>query len=427
MFLRILGESFARNPRRKLLAGAALMLGMAVTTAMLTVALDVNDRLAEEFRKLGANLLVTPQADTLPLEIGGVDYRPVDAGAYLETAELGKLRTIFWRLSITGFAPLLEVPAEINIAGNAAVNTATIIGTWYQKAVAVPDGTTFLTGVRATHPWWQVEGQWFADEADECVVGAALAQRAGWKPGDALQITAGGRMIEARVTGIVSTGGAEEESVLVPLRIAQQLAGRPGQFRRLLVSALTKPEDDFARRDPSTMTAEEYDRWYCTPYISSIAHQIREVLPDTDVRVMRRVAESEGHILTRVGGLMWLVSFAALVAAMLAVGATSATTVIERRAEIGLMKAIGASRWLVQAMFLAEQVLLAITGGALGYAMGLVLARVVGLSVFGVAPEQRLLLLPVVLGLAALVALAGSIAPLRRAARMSPAPILRGE
>ncbi|MGH9817375.1 MAG: ABC transporter permease, partial [Candidatus Acidiferrales bacterium] len=220
MFLRILGESFARNPRRKLLAGAALMLGMAVTTAMLTVALDVNDRLAEEFRKLGANLLVTPQADTLPLEIGGVDYRPVDAGAYLDTAELGKLRTIFWRLNITGFAPLLEVPAEINIAGNAAVNTATIIGTWYQKAVAVPDGTTFITGVRDTHPWWRVEGQWFADEADECVVGAALAQRVGWKPGDALQITAGGRMIEARVTGIVSTGGAEEESVLVPLRVA---------------------------------------------------------------------------------------------------------------------------------------------------------------------------------------------------------------
>ncbi|MGH9818343.1 MAG: ABC transporter permease, partial [Candidatus Acidiferrales bacterium] len=255
----------------------------------------------------------------------------------------------------------------------------------------------------------------------------ALAQRAGWKPGDALQITAGGRMIEARVTGIVSTGGAEEESVLVPLRVAQQLAGRPGQFRRLLVSALTKPEDDFARRDPSTMTAEEYDRWYCTPYISSIAHQIREVLPGADVRVIRRVAESEGHILTRVGGLMWLVSFAALVAAMLAVGATSASTVIERRAEIGLMKAIGASRWLVQAMFLAEQVLLAVAGGALGYAMGLGLARVVGLSVFGVAPEQRLLLLPVVLGLAALVALAGSVAPLRRAAGMSPAPILRGE
>lgn len=427
MFLRIVGESFARNPRRKLLAGAALMLGMAVTTAMLTVALDVNDRLAEEFRKLGANLLVTPQADTLPLEIGGLDYRPVDAGAYLDTAELGNLRTIFWRLNITGFAPLLEAPAEINLAGSATVTAATLIGTWHEKAVAVPDGSTFLTGVRDTHPWWDVEGKWFADGADECVVGAALARRAGWKADDTLQITAGGRTVEALVTGIVTTGGAEEESVLVPLRVAQQLAGRPGQFRRLLVSALTKPEDEFARRDPSTMTAEEYDRWYCTPYISSIAHQIREVLPGADVRVIRRVAESEGHILTRVGGLMWLVGLAALMAAMLAVGATSATTVIERRAEIGLMKALGASRWLVQAMFLAEQVLLAIAGGALGYAMGLGLARVVGLSVFGVAPERRLLLLPVVLGLAALVALAGSIVPLRRAARMAPAPILRGE
>lgn len=427
MFLRILGVSFARNPRRKLLAAAALMLGMAVTTAMLTVALDVGDRLAAEFRALGANLVVTPQADTLPLEIGGVDYRPVDAGAYLDTAELGKLRTIFWRFHIVGFAPVLEVPAELQAAASTAPVRATAIGTWYEHAVPVPDGTTFPTGVRITHPWWKVEGKWFRDEADECLVGAALALRAGIKTGDTLRLAASGRTAHLRVTGLVSTGGPEEEALLVPLRVAQALAGRPGQFRRLLVSALTKPEDDFARRDPATMTPEEYDRWYCTPYISSIAHQIREVLPGTDVRVIRQVAESEGHILTRVGGLMWLVSLAALLAAMLAVGATSATTVIERRAEIGLMKAIGASRWLVQALFLAEQVLLAAVGGGLGYLMGIGLARVVGHSVFGIVPELRLALLPVVLGLAALVTLAGSLAPLRRAAGMSPAPILRGE
>ena len=153
----------------------------------------------------------------------------------------------------------------------------------------------------------------------------------------------------------------------------------------------------------------------------------RELAKRTDVRVIRQVAESEGHILTRIGGLMWLVSLAALVAAMLAVGATSATTVIERRAEIGLMKAIGASRWLVQALFLAEQVMLAAVGGGLGYLIGIGLARVVGQSVFGIVPEFRLALLPVVLGLAALVTLFGSLAPLRRAAGMSPAPVLRGE
>lgn len=427
MFLRILGVSFARNPRRKLLAAAALMLGMAVTTAMLTVALDVGDRLATEFRALGANLLVTPKADTLPLEIGGVDYRPVDAGAYLDEAELGKLRTIFWRLNIVGFAPVLEVPADLRITGNQVAVRTTLIGTWYDRPVSVPDGTVFVTGIRQTHPWWQVDGKWFADDADEAVVGAALAQRSGIKAGDLVHVDATGRTAQVRVTGLVTTGGPEEESLLVPLRVAQVLAGRPRQFRRLLVSALTKPEDDFARRDPASMTQEEYDRWYCTPYISAIGYQIREVLPGTDVRVIRRVAESEGHILTRVRGLMWLVSLAALVAAALAVGATSATTVIERRAEIGLMKAIGASQWLVQVLFLAEQVLLALVGGGAGYLIGWGLARVVGQSVFGVVPEQRLALLPVVLGLAGFVALVGSLLPLRRAARMSPAPILRGE
>jgi len=70
------------------------------------------DRLAHEFRSLGANLLVTPATDTLPLEIGGVDYRPVDAGAYLPEGDLGKLKTIFWRNNVIGFAPFLDVPVE---------------------------------------------------------------------------------------------------------------------------------------------------------------------------------------------------------------------------------------------------------------------------------------------------------------------------
>ena len=113
MFLRIVSDSFTRKPRRKVLTAAALALGMAVATATLEVALDVGDRLAREFRSLGANLLVTPASDTLPLEIGGVDYRPVDAGAYLPAGDLGKLKTIFWRNNVMGFAPFLDVPVAI--------------------------------------------------------------------------------------------------------------------------------------------------------------------------------------------------------------------------------------------------------------------------------------------------------------------------
>ena len=428
MFLRIVSDSFKRKPRRKVLTAAALALGMAVATATLEVALDVGDRLAREFRSLGANLLVTPASDTLPLEIGGVDYRPVDAGAYLPASDLGKLKTIFWRNNIMGFAPFLDVPVEI-ASGDARKNSREeLIGTWYSHSVAVPDaGGTFTTGISATDPWWRIDGRWFSDGSEEAVAGAVLAQRLNLHIGSKVQIDAGSRIGTLTITGIVSTGGREDNSLLAPLEIAQHLAGRPGDYRRLLVSALTKPADGFSERDPSTMTAVEYDRWYCSPYISSISHQIQQQLPGVEVRAIRQVAEGEGRILTRVSSLMWIVTIAALFAAALAVGATSATTVLERRTEIGLMKALGASRRSVAAFFAAEQLLLALVGGVLGYAMGILLAHALGIEIFGAAPELRWILLPIVLVLAAAVALLGSLLPLGRASRVDPAPVLRGE
>ena len=437
MFFRIVSDSFARKPHRKALTAAALALGMAVATATLEVALDVGDRLAHEFRSLGANLLVTPAADTLPLEIGGVDYRPVDAGAYLPEGDLGKLKTIFWRNNVVGFAPFLDVPVEIatasapekQIPGASSRETVrvTLIGTWYSHTVDVPDGSKFVTGVSSTDPWWHVDGRWFSDGAEESLIGSGLARRIGLRVGDTITARSGERAHTLTVTGIVSTGGREDNAILAPLQVAQDLAGRPDRYRRLLVSALTKPADAFSERDITKMTPAEYDRWYCSPYISSISHQMQQELPGIEVRAIRQIAEGEGRILTRVGSLMWLVTFAALFAAALAVGATSATTVLERRSEIGLMKALGASRRAVGAFFLAEQLLLALVGGIAGYAIGLELARVLGNGIFGVAPTVRLILFPIVLVLAAIVALLGSLVPLERASRVDPAPVLRGE
>jgi putative ABC transport system permease protein len=433
MFLRLVADSFSRRPRHKLLTGAALALGMAVATAALSVSLDVGDRLAREFRSLGANLLVTPKADSLPLEIGGVDYRPVNAGAYLPESDLSKLKTIFWRNNIIGFAPALEVPVDAwtkssqTISAPAIETHTTLVGTWVNHSVLIPDGNTYATGIDKTNPWWQVDGRWFDENAQECVVGRAFAARAGVKAGNILNVGVAGTHWPLLVVGILTGGGPEDDGVVAPLVIAQKFAGKNGQYRRLYVSALTKPEDEFGRRDPTTLAPADYERWYCTPYISSIALQIGQVLPGADVRVIRRVADGEGAILTRVRILLWVVTFASLLAAALAVGASSAASVIERRTEIGLMKALGAGSGTVGFLLAAEQLLLALVGGGLGYSLGILLARLVGQKIFGAAPEFSFLVLSVIIGLAAIVTLLGSAIPLRRASRYEPAPILRGE
>jgi putative ABC transport system permease protein len=439
MFLRLVADSFSRRPRHKLLTGAALALGMAVATAALSVSLDVGDRLAHEFRSLGANLLVTPQADSLPLEIGGVDYRPVNSGAYLPESDLPKLKSIFWHNNIIAFAPILEVPVQSStpkfspasaaFIKPAANGDAILIGSWSDHEIALPDGGKFTTGLAKTQPWLEMDGSWFQDGAGECVVGKKFADRNSLVIGAPLYLSHGAANGELplRVTGIVTSGGTEDEAVITSLRIVQQFIDKPGQYRKLYVSALTKPEDDFARRDPKSMNADELERWSCSPYVSSIAYSIKQALPGTDVRVIRRVAEGEGLILTRVRLLLWLVTGAALLAAALAVGASAAASVIERRTEIGLMKALGAGSATIGFLLAAEQLLLALVGGGTGYALGIVLARLLGEKIFGVAPEPTLLVFFVVIVLAAAVTLLGSAVPLRRASRYEPAPILRGE
>jgi len=449
MFLRLIADNFTRRPRRKLLTAAALSLGMAVATAALSVSLDVGDRLSEDFKSLGANLVVTPEADSLPLEIGGVDFRPANSGAYLPESDLPKIKSVFWHNNITAFAPILEDHAAVSMEISAdeasrlrdytglrtgSDESLRIIGTWIGHSISLSDGSTFTTGADKTNPWWKVDGRWFNETVNECVVGKSLARKLGLKIGGSVYLGGSGPHVQLRsalpsflITGILSTGDNEENAIVLPLKVVQELSERPSQYRKLYVSALTKPEDDFARRDPKTMKPDELERWSCSPYVSSIAYSIKQVLPGSDVRVIRRVADGEGRILTRVRTVLWLVTFASLLAAALAVGASSAASVIERRMEIGLMKALGAGSGTVGWLLAAEQLLLAFVGGCTGYALGLLLARFLGTKIFGVPPEPSLLVLGVILVLAVTVTLLGSALPLRRAARFDPAPILRGE
>lgn len=441
MLFRIVLESLARRRHRKLLSVLAVALGIAVTAAVATLALDVGDKVSRELRSFGANLSVTPAADGLSVAVGGIDYRPAGAGAFLPESALVKLKKIFWRNNIVAFAPFLYVPATLE--GHGVV----VIGSWFEKSLAVDKSEVFVTGLKELHPTWRVTGQWPGDDDSAgALVGTRLAGRLNLHPGQTLVLTGTAASNQQKVPvsradsapsrplsstaefvvrGILETGGPEDDQVLAPLAFVQHWAGLAGKVRRVEISALTKPEDAFARSDVTRLSGEQFDRWYCTPYASSIAYQIQQAIPEAQAKPVYQVAETEGRILDRVGVLMGLLVIAALAAAALAVASMMLATVLERRAEIGLFKSLGATNARVAAIFLLEASVISFLGGVAGYFLGTLLAWRLALAVFGTPVGVHWVFLPVCLALALLVTLAGTALPLGRALKLSPSVVLR--
>ncbi len=427
MFLHLVFESFRRQQRRKLLAATAVALGMAVVTAMVAIGTDVGNKMNRELKAFGANIIVYPEQDTLDLNVGGIAVNAVSEGSYLRESDLPKLKFIFWQNNILGFAPFL--PVQVNLRATEASGSLPVpsqpvqfIGTYFHKQITY--GTqSITTGVPQTHPWWRVQGEWPADESTDVLLGIALA--------NSLHVAAGTTIwINDRTThvsGILSTGQQEDNEIVGPLRMAQALLGRPDVVRRIYVSALTKPEDAFARRNPDSLSGPLRDRWYCTPYANSIAFQIQETIPHAHAEQIRRVAQNEGRVLERISGLMWLVVIAALLAAGLAVSSAMTTAILERRREIGLMKSMGATRGAVASLFLAEAAVLAFAAGILGFGVGAIFAHELGRSIFGSPIGVDPVLLPIVLAIAVLITASGSAVSIQRATKFDPAVVLRGD
>jgi putative ABC transport system permease protein len=98
--------------------------------------------------------VVTPQEDTIDVEIGGLNLKPPSDGAFLNEADLPKIRGTFWHNNIVGFSPMLPVTAKVGENGKA--EAVTLVGTYFDKVVHFGE-EDFTTGVRITHPWWKVQ------------------------------------------------------------------------------------------------------------------------------------------------------------------------------------------------------------------------------------------------------------------------------
>jgi putative ABC transport system permease protein len=419
VFLRLLYQSFRRQQRRKLLAAIAVTLGVAVATAMIAIAVDVGDKINRELRSYGANIVVYPADAALDVRIGDQQLKPASAGAYLSESKLPSIKGMFWGHNVLALAPFLDTEA---IAESQHVR---VIGTYFDKKLHF--GTEdFTAGVEKLYPWWRVDGAWPADDGSSVLVGTRLAQqlhRNGNDHGQLLALSG----IDVRVSGTLTTGGPEDMAIVAPLSLAQKLAHAPDAVDKIYVSALTKPEDAFARRDPDRMTPADRDRWYCSPYANSIAYQLQEVFPGARAEQIRQAAQNEGTVLSHISGMMLLIALASLIAAALAVSAAMATTIFERRQEVGLMKSLGATAVTIASLFVTEASLLALVAGLIGFAFGDLIAQRVGHAVFHSHVEVTPVLLPIVIFLALLVTIGGSAAAIRRALRLDPVIVLRGD
>lgn len=160
--------------------------------------------------------------------------------------------------------------------------------------------------------------------------------------------------------------------------------------------------------------------------LDALAARMRRAVPGIEVRTVQQVAQAEENLSRKVQGLMFLVTLSVLGMAGISVGATVGTTLLERRQEIGLLKALGASGSMVRVYLLMEIAAISLAGGLLGCLGGLLLAELIARSVF--AGGETLIswsLLGVALGTGLGVGVLASLGPVRSALKADPALALK--
>lgn len=408
----LLTRTLRQRWKRIAFTAISVTAGTALVASLLIATSGISERMSRELRRYGAN------ATILPTQTSG--------SRYISEDDLLKLKTIFWRHNIVSFAPFLELTVA---SGSQQVP---LTGTWFRRAVKLPEGQTDSVGVYTLSPWWKVRGKKPLGRAaaGEALVGVKAAERLGLDVGDSLPVTYGGKTRTLRVAGILTAGGEDDSRVFVDIGVTQALANLAGKADSARVSAMIVPDSKLPEairgKDPSEMTPAEYETWYCTPTLQAIATQAKEVVSNADVKVVRQVAEAEGRVLSQIDVLIGMIVAFALLGAGTSVAASTSAAVIERRSEIALTKAIGATDQQVMTQFLVEAVGIGTAAGAVGVAIGVVLAKWLGSAVFGVAPEPTALSILVSFSAAITVTVLGSLLPVFQAAKVDPAVALRG-
>ena len=379
MFWRIVRRLITANYGRLFVILLALGAGAAITSSLLNLQIDAKRRLTTEFRALGANVIVAPR-----------DTNADSAGGTLEQGLLANLPAENAGKPIPAVA-FLYVIGAVAKAGEIHHEAAVIAGTEGQGLTKVRPG-------RRTEYSAELE-----TDPSACEVGAKAAAQFKVHAGDSLHLRNQGREAACKVFAVVATGGAEDTQIFTNLATAQNLADLPGRISLIQLSV--------------TGTPDSIDR-----FIKALSQR----LPGADVHGIKQLAEAEGKLYNRISGLLSTTVIIVLFLTSLCVMAGMSNVAIERKNDVGLMKAIGGSVRRVVRLFLAEAILMGIVGGLIGSAFGILGSIWLGKAVFGVAAQPRWIVYPVSVGITILVSIAAAF-PLRRLASVRPANVFRGE
>ncbi len=398
LFWRLWFRSLVVRRPQAALATISLLVGAAIASMLLNLYGDVHRKMTQEFRSYGANVILGSRSTDSagPASLGGL----IDASTFDRvTAMQSKVKGLRAAPVLYIVTRVSRLPADPRLPA-------------FENVVAV--GTDFAA-LRGLGSDWRIE----AGDADgplasgSCAVGAHLAASLHLKPGEDLAIERAPREKAPadqakpqifRVQSVVATGGSEDDQVFVPLADLERLAGVGGEISLIEMNI---PGE--------------------TARIESAVHEIAGAFPALAVRPIRQIVYSQGKVL---GTIRWLlISLMALILFIIAlcVMATMTAIVLERRKDIAVMKALGASNGEITQLFVTEGATLGLAGGLLGFAVGGILASVVAERLFGVNLSMVWWTLPVVCLATALLAVLATLFPVGMMRRIQPATALKGE
>jgi putative ABC transport system permease protein len=383
VFGRIVWKMLCGGKGRILVAILAIASGAAVISALLNIQFDMQHRLSEEFSTLGPNVLISaqpnPGGEALPSsdQVGSAAPALMDEQTVLLDVQMASSQ------NVVAVAPYLYFVARIKQAPVVAAGTL--------LAEAIP-----------SEPSWKLTGSRPSGDPRDCGIGRNVARQFGLQSGSRFDMSYGSRTEHLRVAFVLDSGGPEDNQVFVDLQLAEGLVGLNGiQFVQMRVDG----------------TSEQ---------VWNVVTKLRHRLPQYTIQPIRSVTEAEGNLLGRTRLLIASMVTLILVLTALCVLATMAALAMERREDVGLMKALGGSIARIVSLFLAEVSVLGAAGGLIGCFVGIVLARWMGQRVFDTSITPQWKIFPLTIAMMIAVALAGAL-PLRLLGKVKPAAILRGE